>query len=62
VGRTSPTPREFISPLAMPNDSLGMLDLIITIEDEFDIVITQAEAAEITSMEELIILVDKKVE
>lgn len=56
----SKTPREFIEKQEIPNDSLGMLDLIIEIEDEFDIVISQKEAAEITNIESLIQLVEGK--
>lgn len=55
------TPREFIEKQEIPNDSLGMLDLIIEIEDEFDIVISQGEAAEVTNIESLIQLVEGKI-
>ena len=61
MGKQSPTPREFIEKQEIPNDSLGMLDLIIEIEDEFDIVISQKEAAEVTNIESLIQLVEGKV-
>lgn len=55
------TPREFIEKQEIPNDSLGMLDLIIEIEDKFDIIISQAEAAEVTNIESLIQLVEGKI-
>ena len=56
------TPREFIEKQKIPNDSLGMMDLIIEIEDEFDIIISQGEAAEVTNIEKLIQLVEGKLE
>ena len=62
MGKLATTPREFIEKYELPNDSLGMLDLVVEIEDAFDIIITQAEAAEVTSIEGLIQLVERKVE
>ena len=56
------TPREFIEKQKIPNDSLGMMDLIIEIEDEFDIIISQGEAAEVTNIEKLIQLGEGKLE
>ncbi len=46
--------------LVIPNDSLGMLDLLIDLEDRYDIIILQSEAAELRTKEELIALIERK--
>lgn len=49
------------SDFEIPNDSLGMLDLILDLEDKYDIIISDVEAAEVTSKEDLIKLIEGKI-
>ena len=45
----------------LPKDSLGMMDLIIDIEDEYDILISDSEAASVKTEKELGELIERKV-
>jgi acyl carrier protein len=53
--------RAEIKELSIPNDSLGMLDMLLDIEDEYDIVITDADAASITNLDDLADIVERKI-
>jgi acyl carrier protein len=53
--------REYINNIEWPKESLAMLDFIMDIEDEFDIIISDAEAALIKNHEDLIDLVERKI-
>ena len=52
---------EYVANLEMPKESLSMMDFIMDIEDEFNIIINDAEMAEITSKEYLISMIERKV-
>lgn len=45
----------------MPKDSLDMIDFIGDLEDQFDILIYDSEIADIRSKEDIIALVERKV-
>ena len=44
----------------LPEDSLDMIDFIMDIEDHFNIVITQSEASEIKTIQDINNLVERK--
>lgn len=52
---------DYVNSLAWPNDSLGMLDMVIDIEDDFDINLTMVDVAEIKNKEDLIASIERKI-
>ena len=52
---------DYVNNLAWPNDSLGMLDMVIDIEDDFDVNLTMADVAEIKTREDLIASIERKI-
>lgn len=46
----------------IPQDSLAMLDLALAIEDHFDICLTQSELAKVKTVDDLVQLVESKLQ
>jgi acyl carrier protein len=51
-----------VAELEWPKDSLDMMDLIMRVEDEFNIIININDVAEIKNIDDLVAAVEKEIE